>query len=311
VLVVSDRALSAREKGGTLARAVLPIVAATVAFALAHRGWEHGGIGAEGGVILPAAAHYGVAFLALNALGLAVATRDPVARVPVVFAGAALLQAAMFWWLAGTPYGSRYLAAKTFHLILYPQVMLVALGIAAAWQAASQPLSPAFRRRLSLAVPLLAAALLPFRRPWIPQSIVTEPLVRAGEWAKSHLPRACVDYGVPQPTTAYWLHVAVLGNPREWERTSRLLEDFPAYQADVRQRRSPSIQRWAIVADVDEFRRSADGTVRVLFRDGPAAVVERGRAARCSMTPAPIDRLALPDDRPLARLLGENAAGAD
>ena len=36
---------------------------------------------------------------------------------------------------------------------------------------------------------------------------------RAGAWAREHVRTDCVEYLVPQDSTSYWLHLAVLGNP--------------------------------------------------------------------------------------------------
>ena len=42
--------------------------------------------------------------------------------------------------------------------------------------------------------------------------VITEPLFQAGAWARTHVPPGCVEYLVAHDNTAYWLHLAVLGN---------------------------------------------------------------------------------------------------
>lgn len=40
----------------------------------------------------------------------------------------------------------------------------------------------------------------------------------AGKWTRANIGQTCVDYLVVDAETAYWLHLAVLGNPRATER---------------------------------------------------------------------------------------------
>ena len=49
--------------------------------------------------------------------------------------------------------------------------------------------------------------------------VVSNELFAAGLWARTHVPVGCVDYLVGNEYTAYWLHLAVLGNPRISSRT--------------------------------------------------------------------------------------------
>ena len=63
-----------------------------------------------------------------------------------------------------------------------------------------------------LFVALGVARTLAFAPPVTP--VVTEAVSLAGDWARTHVPPACVDYLVGDGYTGYWLHLAVLGNPR-------------------------------------------------------------------------------------------------
>ena len=56
----------------------------------------------------------------------------------------------------------------------------------------------------------------------LPPPIVTRDLDAAGRWARAHLPPACVDYLVDNAEQAYWLHLAVMGQPRSSARTADL-----------------------------------------------------------------------------------------
>ena len=61
----------------------------------------------------------------------------------------------------------------------------------------------------------------------VPRSVpvVSDDLYQAGKWLRANGGAACADYLVGDAETAYWLHLAVLGNPRSSERT-RALDQF-------------------------------------------------------------------------------------
>ena len=50
----------------------------------------------------------------------------------------------------------------------------------------------------------------------------------AGRWARANLSAACVDYVVRDAEQAYWLHLAVMGQPRSSPRTA----DLDSYTAN-------------------------------------------------------------------------------
>jgi hypothetical protein len=109
--------------------------------------------------------------------------------------------------------------------------------------------------------------------------VVTQPVFLAGDWARTHLPPACVDYLVADGYTAYWLHLAVLGNPRA---AGRALDNdtFEPPKATVRWI-LPGGLPYAIAGDFDALPRDIRTNVDVLARFGPAAVVKRRGAAAC------------------------------
>ncbi len=51
---------------------------------------------------------------------------------------------------------------------------------------------------------------------------VSTDLYQAGRWVRANVGAACVDYIVANADTAYWLHLAVLGNPRASSRAVEL-----------------------------------------------------------------------------------------
>ncbi len=110
--------------------------------------------------------------------------------------------------------------------------------------------------------------------------VVTQPVFLAGDWARTHLPPACVDYLVADGYTAYWLHLAVLGNPRA---AGRALDNdtFEPPKAIVRWI-LPGGLPYAIAGDFDALPRDIRTNVDVLARFGPAAVVKRRGPAICT-----------------------------
>jgi len=112
----------------------------------------------------------------------------------------------------------------------------------------------------------------------VPAPIVSVDLHDAGVWARANLAPECVDYVVAGRDAAYWLHLAVLGNPRVNVRTAAL-DDYSTNAA---------IGRWiegtsAPYAVVDRRLLPADVLV--------AATVERSfdTAAVITRPPAPGD----------------------
>jgi hypothetical protein len=97
-------------------------------------------------------------------------------------------------------------------------------------------------------------------------------LYEAGKWTRANVGQTCVDYLVADAETAYWLHLAVLGNPRA---TDRMIE-IDRY--DPRAAAGPWITsegRSHAIADLrllpDEVRSNVD----VIAQYGSAAVIRR------------------------------------
>ena len=116
-----------------------------------------------------------------------------------------------------------------------------------------------------------------------PQPIVSQPMFLAGQWARANLPPACVDYLVRDGYAAYWLHLAVLGNARQSDRT-RDEATFDSKRALVRWIQ-PAGLPFAIVDDFDALPKDIRTSVDIVRRFGPAAIVKRRGQATCSGTP--------------------------
>jgi hypothetical protein len=108
--------------------------------------------------------------------------------------------------------------------------------------------------------------------------VVSNDLAAAGLWARTHVPVGCVDYLVGNEYTAYWLHLAVLGNPRISSRTGN--DDTFLTQ--------PSMARWLTrgppryaIANLNVLPAEIRGDVEILQQFGQAAAIARRGESAC------------------------------
>jgi hypothetical protein len=108
--------------------------------------------------------------------------------------------------------------------------------------------------------------------------VVSPSLAAAGSWARANLPVNCVDYFVGNEYTAYWLHLAVLGNPRISARTGD----------DDTFRTQPTMARWLIpgtpcyaIARLHVLPDEIRNDVIILQQFGDAAILERRAPSAC------------------------------
>jgi hypothetical protein len=126
---------------------------------------------------------------------------------------------------------------------------------------------------------LIARPLLAAPRP-VPT--VSRDFYEAGRWARANVGSSCVDYLVGDPYTAYWLHLAVLGNPRASARTAEV------DQHDVR----AAIARWMpadglpyAIADMSRLPDEIRSRVTLLKQFGQAGIIARPGASPCPGAP--------------------------
>jgi len=113
-----------------------------------------------------------------------------------------------------------------------------------------------------------------------PKPVVTNDVLHAAEWAKAHASPACIDYLTRDLYTAYWLHLAVLGQPRA---SGRAMDDatFQPKQALVRWILPGSLE-YAVTDDLEALPRDVRDNVDVVARFNKAAVVRRrGPTSKC------------------------------
>ena len=185
-----------------------------------------------------------------------------------------ILQAGALWMVARrggaeTP----YMAIKMMYLAVYP---LVAAAMLTMTRVVRTPRTLAFP-----AIVLVALSVSAVSRLNIPPPVVSRDLFAVGTWARENLPPACIDYLVGNEYTAYWLHLAVLGNPRAAVRSSG--NDLYLTQ--------PSMERWLAnvggvpyaIARPSILPAEIRDRTRVLHQQGDAAVITRsGISPPCS-----------------------------
>ena len=284
--LASRRDVSAVERAKQFILAAVAIGAVAAAFT-ASRGRSAGIVAAAGFVLRPAPAVFGWAFLLVCGAGVCVGLFSRRTRTIPLFLGAIVLQAGALFLLAqARGSAAPYLALKMVYLAIYPLAVAGAVGTAIAWRAMVR--APAVRRlagwQPAVVWLLLAGFGIIVARTALqvprPTPTISESLLRAGLWARAHQNAGCVDYLVADGYTAYWLHLAVLGNARA---AARSLEN-DTYELP------PALVRWiepgglpyAIVEDFSALPKDIRDNVDVAARFGRTAVVKRRGAVSCA-----------------------------
>jgi hypothetical protein len=194
-----------------LAIGILPLLVV----ASIHLGGRWGWLGivrTSGAVLEPSVASLGWALPLLAIAGAAMGLRDRGTRVTIVLLLLIGLQAITLWVIA-TSQGADtpYMAYKMMYLAIYPAAALAACALARLGHA-NGTLGWIIATILVILVarPVLTATRV------IP--VIDLDLYEAGKWTRAHVGQTCVDYLVRDAETAYWLHLAVLGNPRVSDR---------------------------------------------------------------------------------------------
>jgi hypothetical protein len=285
VLLVAARSeLSISRKLRHLTLGAAPIVIVAAIYAAGRLGWTRIA-GTDADMPLPAWSDFNWRFLGLSAAGVVAVSAGRRGRATALLLAAGAAQAAALFALAKANGASvPYMAIKMAYLAIYPLAASATLAIALVWRAAgSAPGSP-LRGRAADGMAWMAVAILagvvgrqafhaPMQRP-----MVSESLYLAGQWARAHVEPACVDYIVGHDNTAYWLHLAVLGNRRMSARTA---DDSTFTTRDA-------IIRWInpgglpyAVADLGTLPRDVLTEVDELARFGTAVVIKRRGESSC------------------------------
>jgi hypothetical protein len=265
----------------------LAVAVAPIALIAALHGARHPGgfrmVGTGGFAVWPTTAVVRPWFYAVAAMAIVFAARQRRTRVVIMLLLAIALQAAALTRTArASGAETPYLALKMFYLAIYPAVVAIAVMAAALWRIATMRV-PRLRTAAAAWV-VVAAIAVAVARPLAaaprPTPIVSNDVLRAAEWAKNHASPACIDYLTRSGYTAYWLHLAVFGQPRA---SGRAMDDatFEPKQAVVRWILPGSLE-YAITDDLDALPRDVRDNVDVVAQFGKAAVVRRhGRSMKC------------------------------
>jgi hypothetical protein len=254
-------------KGRHFVIAVAPVLV-VAAIHLAGRTAALSIVATSGAVPQPSLASIGWVLPLLAVPGLVVATKTPAGRVIAALALGLAAQAGALWFLARQSGATTpYMALKMGHLAVYP------LTAAAVLTLARLPRAHVWARLAALLAIGFALAHVPTRDRPVPT--VAKDLWQAGMWAREHLPADDIDYLVRNEYTAYWLHLAVLGNSRA---DLRSMNDDTYLTA-------PSFARWIADAEADARRyavarasvlpREIRERTRVLRQFGDAVIIER------------------------------------
>jgi hypothetical protein len=236
-------------------------------------------VNAVGYAIWPTPHALGWPFTLLGASGLVYGAFNRRGRPAVILFAAIVLQAVALI-ATGRSSGATtpYLSLKMAYLAVYPISAAAAIMIASVWQSSLRA-TVATRYAWVPAVVVSAGVLRSLAASPASTPIITQPVFLAGEWARTRLQPACVDYLVANGDTAYWLHLAVFGNPRA---AGRVLDEatFDPKKAIVRWI-LPGGPPFAVVDDFEGLPRDIRTNVDVLARFDPAAVVQRRGPASC------------------------------
>ena len=217
--ILMQRGLTMTRRASDVLMATLPVVAVAALHLSQHAAWLRMA-GTSGAVPALVTGPTVAVLLALALLGIVACFTRQTARVTLWFLMGVILQAAALhllarWRGAETP----YMAIKMLYLAVYPVAVLAAAGLGAALGRVPgrSATSAGLAVIVVLGVGLRAATSVP-----VPPPIVSADLDAAGRWARANLQPACVDYVVRDAEQAYWLHLAVMGQPRSSARTADL-----------------------------------------------------------------------------------------
>jgi hypothetical protein len=175
-----------------------------------------------------------------------------------------------------------YMAFKMVYLAIYPMAILAAVALASLERVmpAARPERAMLAGRrehgeskgwLIAAVLVLVAARPALMAPR-PVPIVNLDLYQAGKFTRATIGQTCVDYLVGDAETAYWLHLAVLGNSRSAERMLEMDRYQP--RAAVGPWIAAAGRDYAI-ADLRLLPDEVRSRVEIVRTFGTAAVIKR------------------------------------
>jgi len=282
ITIALARDVNVRNRTTSFLIATVPIAIVAVVHAMGRVGWARI-VKTSADMAVPAWSSFSWPLLVLAAAGLAVMMKRRRALATGVLTGAIAVQALALFVLARADGAAvPYLAIKMAYLVIYPLAVCAAITVSMMWSWTAGRMiggrieTVAASATVAALCLLIARATLPVTRQ---KPTVSEPLYLAGRWARDHVPDpACVDYIVTDNHTAYWLHLAVLGNRRMSPRTADDRTFDPREQ----------IIRWInpgglpyAVADLAAIPKDVLAENEELARFGSAVVIRRRGTSAC------------------------------
>ena len=253
-----------------------PLLVAAAIHLAGRWGWL-GLVGVSGAVLRPGWESVGWLLPLLTLAGLLIAARERRARVTLVFLLVIVLQGVTLFVIAksrgaDTP----YMAFKMMYLAIYPAAVLAAVAMASPERAMSTRSREHGASKGALGWILAAVLLLAAVRPAMtsPRTVpvIDLDLYAAGKWTRANIGQTCVDYLVGDAETAYWLHLAVLGNSRGSGRMAEIDRYEP--RAAVGPWITAEGRNYAI-ADLRLLPDEVRSRVEIVRTFGTAAVIKR------------------------------------
>jgi len=215
-------AMKAELPAGDRVRHLAIVLVPLLAVFLVHS-WNRWGwlviVRTSGAVLHPSLESLGWLLPLLAIAGIAVAAADRRARVTIVLLLVIALQAVTLYAVDGAQGADTpYMAFKMVYLAIYPLAIVAAYSL---WRVARGSVAGDTVGWL-IAATLLIVAVRPALIAPREIPVVDLDLNAAGQWLRANGGASCADYLVADAETAYWLHLAVLGNPRSGERMREL-----------------------------------------------------------------------------------------
>ena len=271
-LLLSLRApIDARERAVHWAIVLVPLLVTFAYHSAGRWGWMVI-VRTSGAVLHPSLESLGWVLPVLAVLGVVLGASDSRGRVSLMLLCAALLQAASLYTIAKlqgahTP----YMAFKMVYFLIYPLAVFAAIALAKL-----SALSRSYDNiGWLMAALLMALAVRPAVATPRVLPVADDDLYAMGRWVRANGAATCTDYLVADAETAYWLHLAVLGNSRSGPRMA-VVDGYDA-RAAVAPWITSAGRRYAI-ADLRLLPAEVRAHVELVAESGHAAVIRERNA---------------------------------